>query len=224
MTTNSNDDIQTLLDRIRSIPADKLFDADAYYDDWKDLDSALDPSELAFERMERERPDPCDDLYDPKSEGFGIVSKVTDFLYLGDDEYTHDAQLQKHMKSLGITHVLDCRTEGEITRPWRRLVNRDANFSCFTNCTDDDFRPKSVDYFARAMRWAEEVVSQGGVLYVHCAMGINRGPSNGYAILRALDPNLTTAGALTLIRKARPFAAVAYWRDADDAIKEIFGR
>jgi predicted protein tyrosine phosphatase len=50
-------------------------------------------------------------------------------------------------------------------------------------------------------------------IVVHCHMGVNRGPSMGFAILLALgwDP----IEALDAIRAARPIARVLY---ADDAI------
>jgi dual specificity phosphatase 3 len=49
---------------------------------------------------------------------------------------------------------------------------------------------------------------------VHCHMGINRGPSMAYACLLMLghDP----IEAMTMIRSARPIAAIGYAEDALD--------
>jgi len=54
----------------------------------------------------------------------------------------------------------------------------------------------------------------GGTVLVHCHMGVNRGPSMGYAVLLALgwDP----VEALDAIRTARPIAYVGYAEDALD--------
>ena len=55
-------------------------------------------------------------------------------------------------------------------------------------------------------------IASGGVVLTHCHMGINRGPSAGYAVLLAMgwDP----VEALAAIRSARPIANVWYAGDA----------
>ena len=134
------------------------------------------------------------------------------------------------MEDVGITHVLDCRTWEEVDHskgwrhPSRRYVDPTERFIVAYNATGDDGRVKSTDYFLAAIQWADEVLRNGGKIYAHCAMGINRGPSNLYAIMRATNPRLDTVTTLSMIRRARPFAGVMYWRDADDAIEELYGR
>jgi len=60
----------------------------------------------------------------------------------------------------------------------------------------------------RITAWAAEAIADGGVLFTHCHMGINRGPSAGFAVLlrQGWDP----VDALDAIRKARPISVVAY--------------
>ena len=67
-------------------------------------------------------------------------------------------------------------------------------------------------WFDRITRWATEAIAAGGVVLTHCHMGINRGPSAGYAVLLALgwDP----VDALAAIRAARPIANIWYAEDA----------
>lgn len=180
----------------------------------------------AYERDELERPDPCDDLYVSDYSQDGVISVgAHPQIILGCDRYVTDGPLQAKMHALGVTHILDCRSEGEIYRPYRpaAIVDPRILFEWHANMTDDDFTKKTTSYFRAALDWAAPVLNDGGVIYVHCAMGINRGPSNAYALLRGIF-DMSTVEALTAIRTARPFAAVAYWRDADDAIREIYGQ
>jgi protein-tyrosine phosphatase len=55
-------------------------------------------------------------------------------------------------------------------------------------------------------------IEGGGTVLTHCHMGVNRGPSLGFAVLLAQgwDP----VEALDTIRTARPIAWVAYAEDA----------
>lgn len=210
----------TLKERLLDLlyPEDKWDESD----DWKDEDWPLDtPAELASGLL----PDPCASLFSEKVH-LEHWNRITDRLFLGGDEYQYDRLMLRRMVKRGITHFLDCRTLGELqssqgcadyTSP--ELVGEFA-----TNHTDDDGRKKDDSYFYFTFRWAERVLKiEGAKIYAHCAMGINRGPSNLYAILRG-PMGMTTVDALTLIRTGRPGARVCYWRDVDRAVKSFYNR
>jgi hypothetical protein len=66
---------------------------------------------------------------------------------------------------------------------------------------------------------ARNAVTQGKKVFVHCHMGINRGPSTAFAIL--LDQGMAPEQAFDLIRAKRPIAAVYY---AEDALRADLAR
>jgi dual specificity phosphatase 3 len=119
--------------------------------------------------------------------------------------------LQK-WRSLGITHVVDNRFE------WT-----DANLVA-EHCPEIQYLHHGVDdagqqmpdwWFGIGTEWVRGALQdpQAKVL-VHCHMGINRGPSMAYACLLMLghDP----IEAMTMIRSARPIAAIGYAENALD--------
>lgn len=69
-----------------------------------------------------------------------------------------------------------------------------------------------AEWFERIAGWAVAAIRDGGVVLTHCHMGINRGPSAGFAVLLSLgwDP----VAALDVIRTARPIANIWYAEDA----------
>ena len=139
------------------------------------------------------------------------VSRVTDRLYVGGDlsydETTAVAQLQE-LEDLGITHIVDVRLE------WSdldALAQSAPQIGYLHHGMDDAGQAVPYEWFERAVSWVEEAGAEAVVL-AHCHMGINRGPSLGFAILLAQgwDP----VEAITAIRKARPCANVWYAADA----------
>ena len=62
------------------------------------------------------------------------------------------------------------------------------------------------------VRYAVDALEAGGTVLTHCHMGINRGPSLGFAVLLALGWD--AVDALDAIRRVRPIAYIAYAEDA----------
>lgn len=123
----------------------------------------------------------------------------------------------RDLQAKGVTHILDCRIEARISD---RMAEEFPEVGYFNNGCDDDGKPKSVEYFRRSIEYGLWVLSQPNtVLYVHCAAGINRGPSSAYAILRAqgLSPNQ----AWNLLKSTRPIVRCLYSSDADVAVKAL---
>lgn len=120
------------------------------------------------------------------------------------------------MKSNGITHIINCAADFNE----QSLFTRDLSFEYLFVGVNDDFKPKSVDWFKSIIDFGLSALSKpGSKVYCHCAAGINRGPSGAYAILRA--QGFTKEIAELLIKKNRPIAGIAYKDSADIAITKL---
>jgi len=136
---------------------------------------------------------------------------ITDFLVIGGDlAYDKERAVVQAVELVdlaAITHILDCRLEAEESL-WQRF----PEVEYLWDGIDDRPRAATVQWFDRITDWATNAIETGGTVLTHCHMGINRGPSAGYAILLRLgwDP----VEALDAIRAARPIANVAFAEDA----------
>jgi len=139
---------------------------------------------------------------------------VADRLLVGGDLDTRDDDLATRqlgeLVDAGLTHVVDCRIEWD-DAAW--VAERAPEVAYLHHGMDDAGQAVPDAWFDEAVGWALEALDQGGTVLAHCHMGINRGPSLGFAVLLALgtDP----VEALERIRVARPEAYAAY---ADDAL------
>jgi len=113
-------------------------------------------------------------------------------------------------EAFGVTHIIDVRIEADDSG----FVARHAPTMGYTWIgVDDDGGHQPDEWFERGVAAALEALeTTDGFVLVHCHMGVNRGPSMGYAIKLALgaDP----IEALDDIRAGRPIAAILYAEDA----------
>jgi dual specificity phosphatase 3 len=139
--------------------------------------------------------------------------EVTPGLILTGDLVNHPLHADQQLATwvdLGVTHIIDVREEAcdqsfvairqpHLTYHWLGAHDNGGR-------QDDRWFDAGVD--AALAAYAES----NATVLVHCHMGINRGPSMGFAILCALgwDP----IEALNTIRATRPIAAVLYAEDA----------
>lgn len=143
---------------------------------------------------------------------------VTDFLAVGGDlAYNKRLALEQAVDLVdvaGITHVLDVRFEAEESL-WEYFPDVKYRWDGI----DDAGQTVPATWFEVITDWAVDAIQSGGLVLTHCHMGINRGPSAGFAVLLRLgwDP----VDALTAIRAARPIAVIAY---AEDALEWYFER
>jgi len=143
---------------------------------------------------------------------------VTEFLAVGGDlDYNKKKALEQAVELVelcGITHVLDVRLEEE-----EYLWERFPEVSYYWDGINDAGQTVPASWFEKITAWASDAIDAGGVVLTHCHMGINRGPSAGFAVLlrRGWDP----VDALSAIREARSIAVVAY---AEDALEWHFER
>ena len=140
---------------------------------------------------------------------------VTPQLAVGGDINAYDdtlaAQQLDVLDRLGITHVLDVRLEWDDEQVF---ADRAPGVRYLHHGMDDAGQAVPAEWFERAVGWAEDAwrADPDAVVLAHCHMGINRGPSVGFAILLALgwDP----VEAIAAVRRARPVANVWYAADA----------
>ena len=141
------------------------------------------------------------------------ASFVTPYLAVGGDLETTapdvaTGQLEE-LGDAGITHVIDVRLEWSDEK-WVQERNADVGYLHLG--IEDAGQRVPGSWFDDGVAYAREAIDSGGVVLAHCHMGINRGPSMGFAILLALGWDAREA--LDALHAARPIAFVAYAEDA----------
>lgn len=136
---------------------------------------------------------------------------VTPRLLVGGDLSMHELDAAEQLDELvaaGITHIVDVRIEADDS-PFVAAFAPDVTY--LHHGVDDAGQRIPGTWFDRGVDFAVDAF-HGGVVLTHCHMGINRGPSLGFAVMLRLgwDP----VEALTAIRQARPIAYVDYAGDA----------
>jgi hypothetical protein len=146
---------------------------------------------------------------------FANLHFVTPRLAIGGDISAFDDELAAlqfaEICRLGITHVVDVRLE------WTDLdtfAENAPDIGYLHHGMDDAGQDVPPEWFEEAVAWIEQAYEQDpdAVVLTHCHMGINRGPSLGFAVLLAQGWN--PVQAIAAIRRARPQANVWYAADA----------
>ena len=138
---------------------------------------------------------------------------VTPSLLVGGDlDYRSGELAARQLSELveaGVTHIVDVRVEWSDEQLVRQLYPRLAYLH---HGVDDAGQLVPAAWFDRGVGYALDAIAAGGVVLTHCHMGINRGPSLGFAVL--LAQGWDAVAALDAIRRVRPIAFVAYAEDA----------
>ena len=143
------------------------------------------------------------------------ISQVTPSIWIGGDLETLRpafAGLQLgEIEELGITDIVDVRLEWN-DHGWVREAKPHIGYLWLG--VDDAGQSIPDNWFDEGTKHILERIRDGGTVLTHCHMGINRGPSMGFATMLALgwDP----IEALARIRDRRPIAYVAYAENALD--------
>ena len=145
---------------------------------------------------------------------FANLHFVTPTLAVGGDISSYDDDLAvlqfTEICSLGITHIVDVRLE------WSDLdafAQSAPHVGYLHHGMDDAGQAVPYEWFEQAVSWVE-AAGPDAVVLAHCHMGINRGPSLGFAIM--LAQGWGPVEAIAAIRRARPCANVWYAADALD--------
>ncbi len=140
---------------------------------------------------------------------------VTDNLLIGGDLDYRSRELATEqvveLHEAGVTHIIDVRVEWS-DEDW--VAELLPGLEYFHHGIDDAGQAVPAEWFEVGVEYAVTALEQGGTVLSHCHMGINRGPSLGFAVLPAQgwDP----VEAISAIRAARPQANVWYAADALD--------
>lgn len=145
---------------------------------------------------------------------FGVANAdlVTPFLAVGGDlDYDNETAAAQaiDLVAAGVTHVVDVRFEADDHELWSHV----PEVSYLWAGIDDVGQQVPAAWFEEVVTWALDALQDPDALILtHCHMGINRGPSAGFAVLLGLgwDP----VDAIDVIRRARPIANVWYAEDA----------
>jgi dual specificity phosphatase 3 len=119
------------------------------------------------------------------------------------------AQQVVELHESGVTHIIDVRVEWT-DQDW--VAELLPGLEYFHHGIDDAGQAVPAEWFEVGVRYAVDALERGGTVLTHCHMGINRGPSLGFAVLLALGWD--AVDALDAIRRARPIAFIAYAEDA----------
>ncbi len=143
-------------------------------------------------------------------------NKITERLYIGAQ--INGPQDFEWIKSEGITHIIDAQQE----RDDSAFAPKDMQglTILWDPTADDGVHPKPVSWVKSTVEFALDALShRGNIVLTHCAAGVNRGPSLGYGVLRAIG--LSKEHAENIIRMNRPQVGLAYKDDVDSALKEL---
>lgn len=137
---------------------------------------------------------------------------VTPTLAVGGDLSSYDDELAGQqlgeLAELGVTHVIDCRIEWDDSE---LLARHHPHISYLHHGMDDAGQDVPAEWFDAAIAFID-AAGPDAVVLTHCHMGINRGPSLGFALL--LHQGWDPVDAIAAIRAARPIANVWYAGDA----------
>jgi len=144
------------------------------------------------------------------------ISRLTDQLFTGADLPRHTGQAWidelTRWEDLGVTHLVDNRIEATDLDP---VADFAPGITYLENGEDDLGQQMPDAWFDQGVDFTlDALTSPTAKVHVHCHMGVNRGPSLAYAVL--LAQGYQPVAAMSLIRAARPVAAVAYAEQALD--------
>jgi dual specificity phosphatase 3 len=138
---------------------------------------------------------------------------VTPQLLVGGDLDTRDSALAasqlEELVRIGVTHIVDARIEWT-DEHW--VAETAPGITYLHHGMDDAGQQVPGSWFDVGVGFALGAIDRDGTVLTHCHMGINRGPSLGFAVL--LAQGWDAVEALDAIRAARPIAWVAYAEDA----------
>ncbi len=138
---------------------------------------------------------------------------VTDHLLIGGDLDYRSRELATEqiveLHESGVTHIIDVRVEWT-DQDW--VAELLPGLEYFHHGIDDAGQAVPAEWFDTGVQYAVDALESGGTVLSHCHMGINRGPSLGFAVLLRLGWD--AVDALDAIRRVRPIAFIAYAEDA----------
>jgi protein-tyrosine phosphatase len=123
-------------------------------------------------------------------------SRITPDIYVGPQF----RQSGKHrLEALGISASLNLRAEFD-----DRAQHLEFQQHCYLP-TEDDHAP-TLAQLEEGIQFIQQIIGQGGCVYIHCRGGIGRAPTMTAAYL--IEQGATMDEAICLIKKSRPFIKI----------------
>ena len=123
------------------------------------------------------------------------ATRILDFLHLGGEDEAHNEQL---LRSLGVTHIINCA--GAQCHTSERYYGMDFKYLGFNA---EDFRRYNIfQHFDEVFTFIESARTSGGIVFIHCLMGVNRSAALVVAYLM-VHRQLGPISAAVLVKKQR---------------------
>jgi dual specificity phosphatase 3 len=142
------------------------------------------------------------------------VGWVTNRIAIGSDLGFTEDDMKPRLQALvdaGITHIIDARIEWDD----EDFVLEHAPGIEYIHLPANDFGgSQKPDWYRRGTEAVKQAFKDNpnAKVYIHCHMGVNRGPSMAFATL--LTQGFDPVWAIERIREVRPIAYVWYAKDA----------
>jgi hypothetical protein len=131
----------------------------------------------------------------PKLTGIPLIrhSRITPEMFVGGQ---YGRRGKRTLQRWGVTGVINLRTEFDDAAHGLTLEHY-----CHLPTVDDE--APTVEHLNKGVEFIRQVIDGGGKVYIHCAGGIGRAPTQTAAYLIAQGKTLDEA--LALIRRTRPY-------------------
>jgi predicted protein tyrosine phosphatase len=123
-------------------------------------------------------------------------SQITPDVFIGP-QYRRAGK--RRLEKLGVTGGVNMRIEFDDAAQNLALARY-----CYLPTIDDD--APTLEHLEEGIEFIQQVISEGGKVYIHCAGGIGRAPTMAAAYFVSQGHSLDEA--INLIKKSRPFISI----------------
>lgn len=157
------------------------------------------------------------------------IDQVNERMYVGGDPmYCRNLAADIDLINENVNVIIDCRSDHEHYNGWNEEAGIGAHVKYLHIPMYDDMqRENSSDDFISAWNQVTEMIEAdelpvNPVMFVHCHMGVNRGPSMAMFFLM-VEHDMTPEAAFALIRASRFGTGIAYAEIAVLASMDLLG-
>lgn len=139
------------------------------------------------------------------------ISWLNERLATGGDLQADNVQAAAQCADLveqGVTHIIDCRDEFDDTQRYLRFA---PSITVYRLGVDDHGGRQSFDWWLSVLERSASILDRPeNKLFIHCHMGVNRGPSAAFLVLVSEVFKMYPLDAYKLIRARRLVAYGQY--------------
>lgn len=150
------------------------------------------------------------------------LNKVTDWIWVGGDPlYVHDLDAAVSLLNRDFDLVIDARSHAERRDGWNELSGLEVPV-LHVPLHDDGVHDNNWEQFVDFKVEKDNLYPGAKKVFVHCHMGVNRGPSVAMFLLM-LEHKMSAEDAFMALRDNRPGVGVAYAGMAVEAAETLLG-